>query len=270
MRFSLSNPTCQHSSGRRKWGSICLSAAEHFIQTDIKLRSSGDSAKYRRGRHLTRQRCRMNLLPERQSEPDGSQLDRVVSHRVVEAFHKRQPDLKEDREDLFYFVWILTTVRMNPREDNKESYSSELCLDLEEDLQHRVGRLALQLHQLVQLFGDLDPVHLQGETLICQLLPALQQRAGRGGRRVLTVKTLSGSPRARMLVSWMCLSTIQASSCFPIWRSSEGDHTHHQDPSSSVHSWLWFAFMFLSILIWLIHILIICRSLWFIFLKEIS
>ena len=43
------------------------------------------------------------FLPERQSEPDGSQLDGVVSHRVVEAFHKRQPDLKEDR-DLFYFV----------------------------------------------------------------------------------------------------------------------------------------------------------------------
>lgn len=36
-------------------------------------------------------------------------------------------------------------------------------------------------------------------------------------RGVLTVKTLSGSPRARMFVSWMCLSTIQASSCLPIW-----------------------------------------------------
>lgn len=131
MRFSLSNPTCQHSSGWCKWGSICL-RAEHFIQTDIKLESSGDSAKYRRGRHLTGQRRRMiiqrsvdeleaarDLLPKRQSEPDGSQLDGVVSHRVVEAFHKRQPDLKEDREDLFHFLWILTTVRMNTRKKKR-------------------------------------------------------------------------------------------------------------------------------------------------------
>lgn len=43
-------------------------------------------------------------------------------------------------------------------------YSSELCLDFGEDLEHRVGRLVAHLHQLVQLFGDLDPVHLQGET----------------------------------------------------------------------------------------------------------
>ncbi len=34
----------------------------------------------------------------------------------------------------------------------------------------------------------------------------------------LTVKTFSGSPRARMFVSWICLRTIHASSCFPIWR----------------------------------------------------
>lgn len=35
------------------------------------------------------------------------------------------------------------------------------------------------------------------------------------------MKTLSGSPRARMLVSWICLRTIQASSCLPIYGARE-------------------------------------------------
>lgn len=56
------------------------------------------------------------------------------------------------------------------------SYSSELRFDLAEDLEHRVGRLVLHLHQLVQLSGDFYPVHLQGETPICDPPPALQRR----------------------------------------------------------------------------------------------
>lgn len=51
---------------------------------------------------------------------------------------------------------------------------------------------------------------------------------------VLTVNTLSGSPLARMFVSWMCLSTIQASSCLPVWPiervESEGDSTSKKTP----------------------------------------
>lgn len=45
------------------------------------------------------------------------------------------------------------------------SYSSELSPDLGEDLENRARRLVLHLHQLIQLLGDLYPVHLQGETL---------------------------------------------------------------------------------------------------------
>lgn len=33
--------------------------------------------------------------------------------------------------------------------------------------------------------------------------------------KILTVKTFSGWPRARIFVSWICLRIIQASSCFP-------------------------------------------------------
>lgn len=47
------------------------------------------------------------------------------------------------------------------------SYPSELSPNLGEDLENRVGRLVLHLHQLIQLLGDLYPVHLQGETLSC-------------------------------------------------------------------------------------------------------
>lgn len=47
------------------------------------------------------------------------------------------------------------------------SYSSELSPDLGEDLENRVRRLALHLHQLIELLRDLYSVHLQGETLSC-------------------------------------------------------------------------------------------------------
>lgn len=41
-----------------------------------------------------------NISPERQSEPDRSQLYRVVLHRGAEAFQESRPDLLEQAKQL--------------------------------------------------------------------------------------------------------------------------------------------------------------------------
>lgn len=125
--------------------------------------------------------------------------------------------------------------------EEAQTHPSELGLDLGQHLEHRVGWLTLHLHQLVQLLGDLDPVDLQGETLSCH--PAcggamVECGGGRSASELLTVNTLSGSPRARMLVSWMCLSTIQASSCLPVWREPNDRMSKNKEFSPFLSTYL--------------------------------
>lgn len=60
------------------------------------------------------------------------------------------------------------------------------------------------------------------------------------GKRIITVKTLSGSPLAFQLVSWTCRRTIHASSCRAFWWKKEHTKTFQfcgtsQGFSSHVH-----------------------------------
>lgn len=59
-------------------------------------------------------------------------------------------------------------------------------------------------------------------------------------KQTLTVKTFSGCPRALMLVSWICLRIIQASSCFPTWQEGErgrrGDKFTGSASASLIHT----------------------------------
>lgn len=65
----------------------------------------------------------------------------------------------------------------------------------------------------------LKPVPVVAEyKLLCFFKHAETQPRRHSERQTLTVKTFSGCPRALMLVSWICLRIIQASSCFPTWQ----------------------------------------------------
>lgn len=82
-----------------------------------------------------------NFLPKRECEPDGSQLDSVVFHWVAEAFHECYPDLLQKRIKSKSFVRSGNQRRKKRRKlaEEKQTYPSELGLDLGEHLEHRVG-----------------------------------------------------------------------------------------------------------------------------------
>lgn len=64
-------------------------------------------------------------------------------------------------------------------------------------------------------------------------------------KQTLTVKTFSGCPRALILVSWICLRIIQASSCFPTCQGAECRIERRWDTLTGSHPQL-----LLKVLIW--------------------
>lgn len=84
----------------------------------------------------------------------------------------------------------------------------------------------------------------QDVSLFASLSSGKHSQDGAQQAQTLTVKTFSGCPRALMLVSWICLRIIQASSCFPTWqegterqREREGERWDTFVGSATI--WLW-------------------------------
>lgn len=102
--------------------------------------------------------------PKREREPDDGQPHHVLSHGVIKALHQIQVDLK--MEQIYGRKEMIKKIKAKSQRElfNRNVsniYPMNLSFCPKEKLCHWVARFRLHFYKFIQLFGNLDPVHLE-------------------------------------------------------------------------------------------------------------